>query len=322
VLGTYVNRGFEHFFRANVILNARAREYQVEAFPGPLSIKSVVSGEARWRVSARSYRVDRSSWLLTERGQEYDLSVRAPQPVETLVVFFADDFVADVASTRTRGLTQLLDNPQDREPDSLPIACRLWTGETAMQSLLATLGGVIRAERSGADVNHQDPGRLDEILRASLDACADLTLTARAQAARLAVVRPATRRELYRRLPRGKALLDDQFREEFDLHAAARAACLAPHHFHRSFRHAFAVTPYGYVVARRMDYARRLLAETAWPLQEIGVAAGYDSLASFARRFRETSGQTPGAYRLQQGQRRRRDNSQRRTNTAAAPHAG
>jgi AraC-like DNA-binding protein len=72
---------------------------------------------------------------------------------------------------------------------------------------------------------------------------------------------------------------------------------MAPHHFHRTFRALFGRTPFGYVSERRVARARRLLAENDWPVADICVAVGYESLPSFTRRFKQATGVTPAAFR-------------------------
>ena len=45
----------ESLFDANVLLRARGRVHHVRAYPGPLSIKSVVRGQARWTVGGQAF---------------------------------------------------------------------------------------------------------------------------------------------------------------------------------------------------------------------------------------------------------------------------
>lgn len=79
---------FSELFRSNVLLSAQARQHSARGFRGPLSIKGVVRGEARWTVDGRQYLVDATSCLVVNRDQAYDLQIEATEPVETFVVFF------------------------------------------------------------------------------------------------------------------------------------------------------------------------------------------------------------------------------------------
>jgi AraC-like DNA-binding protein len=116
---------------------------------------------------------------------------------------------------------------------------------------------------------------------------------------RLAACKPGTRAEVHRRVMKGRALLDARYDEDFDLAAAASEACLSPHHFHRSFTAVVGSAPYAYVVARRMEKAERLLAETELAAADVCAAVGYESLPSFTNAFRRRTGLPPAAWREQ-----------------------
>ncbi|HEY3785540.1 MAG TPA: AraC family transcriptional regulator [Steroidobacteraceae bacterium] len=288
---TVLGPQFDRLFEANVVFNARAREYSVRGFPGPFSIKGVSIGEAMWRVGGQRFVVDSTSWLVVDRMSAYDLEIRSAEPVETFIVFFADALLADVATTRLAPIEQLLDDPGGRAAHELLITQRLWSGVSEFQRALACLREAARSSTAATQ------GMLDAELRICLDACSDLTARARDERERIRASRPATRRELYRRVLRGKAHLDEMLCGTFDLEQSAAAACLAPHHFHRTFRSAFGATPYGYVSGRRIDTARRLLAETDSTVAEVCDAVGYESLPSFTARFRQVVGVPPAEFR-------------------------
>ncbi|MPR12412.1 helix-turn-helix transcriptional regulator [Microvirga tunisiensis] len=51
----------------------------------------------------------------------------------------------------------------------------------------------------------------------------------------------------------------------------------------------------------RFEIARQLLSQTRIPLSEVAVALGYSEASAFTRAFRRWSGQSPAAWRLEQG---------------------
>lgn len=280
---------FTQFYHANVLVQATVQAHR-KAFAGaPLSVKSVIRGEATWRVAGHSFSVDRTSCLIIERQTPFEMEVAAGTRTGTFVVFFADGFAADVATVRMRALERLLDDPSDRTTEAFPIAHRLWPRDSAVPSALNELRAIDRA----------DTPRLDAQLRSVLDAFADLAAQVRSERDRIQAAKASTRAELHARVLRGREVLEDRLAEAFDLDEVAAEACLSPHHFHRTFSVAFGEAPHRYVTRRRMDRARRLLAETDAPVADICVAVGYDSLPSFTSRFRRIVGVPPAAYRAQ-----------------------
>ncbi len=65
----------------------------------------------------------------------------------------------------------------------------------------------------------------------------------------------------------------------------------------RRFRLAWGLTPREFVEAMRLNEARRLLARTDVPVQDVCLRGGYSSVPSFVNLFRAKYGVTPAAYR-------------------------
>lgn len=72
---------------------------------------------------------------------------------------------------------------------------------------------------------------------------------------------------------------------------------LAPNYFHRRFRALFGMTPFDFMLAQRLNRARRLLASSDLSIKEVAAAAGYDEPPYFARVFARQMGVAPSAYR-------------------------
>jgi AraC-like DNA-binding protein len=97
-------------------------------------------------------------------------------------------------------------------------------------------------------------------------------------------------------LRRARDHLDRNFATEIGLDEAAKIACVSKFHFLRLFTAAYGVTPGVYLTNRRVERAQDLLRTTNLTVTEVCMAVGYSSLGSFATRFRETTGETPGAF--------------------------
>jgi len=67
--------------------------------------------------------------------------------------------------------------------------------------------------------------------------------------------------------------------------------------FTRRFRKATGVTPYRWLLARRVSHARTLLITTGLPLVQVAYATGFSSQSHFTSTFSRLCGHTPGACR-------------------------
>jgi AraC-like DNA-binding protein len=88
--------------------------------------------------------------------------------------------------------------------------------------------------------------------------------------------------------------------ESMDLAELAGVAGLSLYHFARAFKQSTGVTPHQYLVQRRIEQAREMLARSDLPLSEIALAAGFSDQSHLARLFRQTLGITPGQFRWSQ----------------------
>jgi AraC family transcriptional regulator len=116
-------------------------------------------------------------------------------------------------------------------------------------------------------------------------------------AARLPALRESTRTELCGRLMRAKDHMDANFRAKLPLAAMAQIAFLSPHHFLRSFKLAFGVTPHQYLISLRLDAARHALTDGNRTISEICNDVGFESLGSFSWLFKKHFGLSPDQYR-------------------------
>jgi transcriptional regulator GlxA family with amidase domain len=85
--------------------------------------------------------------------------------------------------------------------------------------------------------------------------------------------------------------------QRWTLDDMARQAHLSRAQFTRRFRAAFRASPAQFVIQTRIDRARQLLLETDMTLDQIARALGYADAYFFARQFKQTTGQNPGALR-------------------------
>ena len=72
---------------------------------------------------------------------------------------------------------------------------------------------------------------------------------------------------------------------------------LSEFHFARMFKRSTGESPHAFVLRRRVERAKRLLAENRLPLREIALACGFSSQSHLTARFRKQTGITPRSYR-------------------------
>lgn len=100
------------------------------------------------------------------------------------------------------------------------------------------------------------------------------------------------------RLRRARDFINRHFDEPLDVAAIARVAHMSAGHLSRRFKDAFGETPYAYLMTRRIERARMLLARGDSSVTEVCFAVGFSSLGTFSTRFSELVGRSPSDYRV------------------------
>lgn len=77
----------------------------------------------------------------------------------------------------------------------------------------------------------------------------------------------------------------------------AHEAALSPSHFAQLFKQTIGMSPMQFVMAYRVEQARKRLAQHDAPMIDIAMSCGFADQAHFSRVFKQLEGETPSKYR-------------------------
>lgn len=100
-----------------------------------------------------------------------------------------------------------------------------------------------------------------------------------------------------RRLKRVLDYMESNLSVDIALDDLASAAGSSRFHFSHAFRRATGVSPYRYLINRRIESAKALLMADDLTIAEVAARCGFNSPSQFAAMFRRVSGTTPGRFR-------------------------
>ncbi|MCI8359709.1 MAG: AraC family transcriptional regulator [Clostridiales bacterium] len=94
-----------------------------------------------------------------------------------------------------------------------------------------------------------------------------------------------------------KAYIDTHYTSDITLESLSEAAYISKHHLAHIFKQQAGVSPIRYLIERRIERAKSLLAETDMPIQEVAGMVGYADNVYFSQIFKRITGQSPSAFR-------------------------
>ena len=270
----YSRWGVEH-----CIVLARARRVEYPFFEQRLSIKMASGGRERYLLTRpnREVDVDEDNYLVINDGRTYASVIAGERDVESYSIFFRPGFAAEVeASLRTPAERALEGGTRSkRDPDF---------GEFLQphdRHITPVLKFIRHHVRSGLD----DPHWYEEQLFFLLVRMLELRDRQQRRVAALPACRHTTKTEIHRRVMLAANYIHSNFDGEVNLDELAATACLSKFHFLRLFRQVMGMTPYAYVLDKRVRAAKKLMAGTGLTLEEISQQVGFATRSGLFRQL-------------------------------------
>lgn len=105
-----------------------------------------------------------------------------------------------------------------------------------------------------------------------------------------------TKKEILSRLLKGKKFIDDNYLRNPEIAEAALHSNLSVFYFFRSFKKAFQLTPYHYMMQKRLEHAVSMIDEHKYSFQEIAKACGFPDKFTFSKAFKRHFGFSPSKH--------------------------
>jgi len=253
------------------------------------SIKYVCSGLEEYEVSGYHYQIKSGQYLLANHFAEG--MVRIDKPVKGICIDISPDILSEVVASRIGPDTMHLDLALDKFFTTSDFLDAKYNASDTQ--LGRAIRAFERATSNAADIPELFTKELYYSLAESIVAD-HIPLFRQLQSIRK--IKMATRKDLLRRVTMGKEYLDAQFLLPLEIADVARECNLSEYHFFRTFRQVFSISPYQYLIARRLDFAKDLLREGHDRISDIAYLTGYSDVFAFSKSFKKYTGSTPTQF--------------------------
>lgn len=281
-----VNPPADVLWQSNGVASGTIRNYATGVHTGTLSIKTMLAGMGVWKTPDGTYEVDSSNYLVLNNGQKYTLEVSCREPLRTLAIFFRPGFVESLSQSVNHTGNDLDPAPLRalEFPERLEPKCDLMSQATLH---------FFRAFKNGGS----EPGEVEDRFFAIAEVLLHTQALHHLEQQSIALQSPIARDEIYRRLNAARDFMLSCYSSSISLEDMAREACLSPSHFHYLFKSIWGMTPHQFLTRERIRRASILLKHTDDPIWLVCGKVGFESLSSFCKLYRRTTGLNPSAFR-------------------------
>ncbi len=287
------HKGFEELPRNGSLINfSLLRDLKTEpVIFRSFSIKYVLDGCERYSVNGNTFNVTNGQYLLANSFSQGSVQIDSERLVKGICIDVAPTILSEVVANFLRPDTLTPDLDLDQFFTSPDFFENCYPAEkTEVGLFLGKLGTeLIKSPFEKHEFSQEFYFNLAE--KIVID-----HVPINRQLQSIQTVKTETKKELLRRLMKGKAFIDHSFVLSISMELVARESGLSEYHFFRLFKAVFLISPHQYLIKKRLDMACVLLKKGNECISEIALLCGYADVFSFSKVFKKHIGVAPSVF--------------------------
>ena len=275
---------------SNRILHSHTTRFEKHEKDSGLSIKLAINGPEDYFIGPSRFKVTSGRYLLVNRHQEFICSIRQSVPTEGMCFYLDTEVVNGIHDSYLQSPEGLLDNDLQHRPFEL-MEKVYSLQENELGHYIQNILPVLRDPKKSLELDYPQVFQelSEHLVRSQLEI--------RKQLSRISNAKRSTREEIFRRVSKVRNFIDENFLNELCLEELASLACLSKFHFLRCFKEVYDISPYQYVIKRRLEHGKRLLGGPKASLSEIAYQIGFTDRRAFNKAFKKAFGLSPAEFR-------------------------
>lgn len=254
------------------------------------AIKYVVEGTELYTLDQQQYLVKEGNYLLCNSTKQGHVTIESRKVVKGICINIAPELMLEAVASFQR--------PDCFFPDA-DLALFFSTPyflETQYDSSSTVLGKTLTQIASDLQQQQLHPSDLDiEFFYSLSEKIIADQLPVFKQLQSLPGIKPPTKRDLYKRISRGKEMMDTLYTNPLSIEQVAREACMSEYHFFRLFKKMLGVTPHQYLLGKRLAYGKTLLQQEQYTVSDAAIECGFTDIYSFSKAFKKQFASSPSA---------------------------
>lgn len=255
------------------------------------SIKYVKKGLETYTVNGESYCVNSGEYLLVNGRSEGRVLIDDNKPVEGICININPRTIAEVVSSYIQPNTDYTDDLLGNFFNTADISQRHWgTKQTQVGIILQELDLLLS----------KDPFKNHVFTEEWYFSFTEkLVIDQQPLLGRLKSVpslKKSTKQYLLKNILLAKDYIDHSFTKPLTIEEVAKQVNMSEFHFFRVFKATMHMTPYQYIITKRLELAKQLLKKKSMSVSEISIYTGFSDIFSFSRAFKKYFGVSPSQF--------------------------
>jgi AraC family transcriptional regulator len=253
------------------------------------SIKYVCSGNEKYVVNGNSYNIKSGEYLLANHFSEGVVEI--DKAVKGICIDVAPDLLSEVVASYRRPDTLIADHVLDTFFNTTSFLENKYNG-TGTQ-----VGKLLRNLDLQTSADSEENYSFDREFYYSLAECivADHVPIYK-QLQLVKGLKANTKKELFRRVNKGKQFIDANFLNPLETFDIACECGLSEYHFYRIFKAVFGVSPHQYIIHKKLHFAKTRIEAFKQSITDVATESGFSDVYSFSKSFKKCYGVSPSVY--------------------------
>lgn len=255
-------------------------------------IKYVTKGTERYWINRRLYTVNEEDFLLVNGEQSTRVEIDSKTHVKGMCINLTNELIQEVVASYVAPNTAFSDLQLSRFFYSDEFLENKYVArQNSLGKKLSQLHQIIQSKSF-----FEDQLNTEFYYELALALVEDQTGVFK-QLQNIKSVKSDTKKDLYRRVLKGKEFIDEYFEKELTIEQIASFSGMSEFHFFRLFKQINGLSPYQYILQSRLvrSYQQLTLGQT---VSDVAFANGFSSIFAFSKSFKKWYGVPPSEHHL------------------------
>ncbi len=272
----------------NFVMYSSFKEFYSKVAFKNFSIKYVMNGHEIYDVNGTKYHLGGGQYLLANAFSEGSIEIDSNKTVKGICIDIVAEILSEVVASHRAPDTAIADLTLDQFFNSNDFLENQYSADcTNLGYSLRKLDAILGKDPfSSYQFTNEFYYQLSEGIVAD-------HMPIFKKLRQIRTVKTETRKDLFRKVDKGKLFIDHNFSLHLDVERVAQEAQMSQYHFFRIFKKVYNISPYQYILHKRLAFAHQLLQQGYHNLSQLAIDVGFADMPSFSKAFKSQFGRPP-----------------------------